>query len=107
MNEVLTGRELLSDGPADDERWLRIIFEEAGPDPTFTIRRSHADVLVAQLAMKLWWDSASYEAAKTKADRISPSNASCGRGREPLLRERSLLLKNMMLRLVHGLQPGA
>jgi hypothetical protein len=60
MNEVLTGRELFSDGPADDERQLRIIFDEAGPDPTFTIRRTHADVLVAQRAAKLGWDSASY-----------------------------------------------
>jgi hypothetical protein len=72
MNEVLAGRELFSDGPADDERWLRIIFDEAGPDPTFTIRRTHADVLIAQLATKLGWDSASYEAAKAEADRISP-----------------------------------
>jgi hypothetical protein len=72
MNEVLAGRELFSDGPADDERWLRIIFEEAGPDPTFTIRRTHADVLVAQLAVKLGWDNASYEAAKAEAYRRSP-----------------------------------
>ena len=72
MNEVLAGRELFSDGPADDERWLRIIFDEAGLDPTFTIRRTRADVLIAQLATKLGWDSASYEAAKAIADRISP-----------------------------------
>jgi hypothetical protein len=72
MNEVLAGRELFSDAPADDERWLRIIFEEAGPDPAFTIRRTHADVLIAQLAVKLGWDSASYEAAKAEANRISP-----------------------------------
>jgi hypothetical protein len=72
MNEILAGRELFSDAPADDERWLRIIFDEAGPDPAFTIRRTHADVLIAQLAMKLGWDSASYEAAKAVADRISP-----------------------------------
>jgi len=71
MNEVLGGRELFSDGPADDERWLRIIFDEAGLDPTFTIRRTHADVLIAQLATKLGY-SASYEAAKAVADRISP-----------------------------------
>ena len=31
MNEVLAG-ELFSDAPADDERWLRIIFDEAGLD---------------------------------------------------------------------------
>jgi hypothetical protein len=30
MNEVLAGRELFADAPADDERWLRIIFDEAG-----------------------------------------------------------------------------
>jgi hypothetical protein len=72
MNDVLAGRELFSDGPADDERWLRIIFEEAGPDPAFTIRRTRADVLVAQLAAKVGWDSASYEAAKAEADCTSP-----------------------------------
>jgi hypothetical protein len=68
MNEVLAGRELFSDGPADDERWLRIIFDEAGLDPTFTIRRTHADVLIAQIATKLGWDRASYEAAKAVVD---------------------------------------
>jgi len=66
-------KQLLAQGrPADDERWLRIIFDEAGPDPTFTIPRTHAGVLVAQLAAKLGWDSASYEAAKAEADRNSP-----------------------------------
>jgi hypothetical protein len=72
MNEVLASRELFSDGPADDERWLRIVFGEAGLHPTFTIRRTHADVLTSQLAAKLGWDSASYGAAKAEADRISP-----------------------------------
>ena len=73
MNEVLAGRELFSDGPADDERWLRIIFDEAGLDPAFTIRRTHADVLVGQLAAKLGWDSSNYEAAKAEVDRLSPT----------------------------------
>jgi hypothetical protein len=72
MNEVLADRELFSDAPADDERWLRIIFDEAGLDPAFTIRRTDADVLTSQLAAKLRWDSASYEAAKSEADRLSP-----------------------------------
>jgi len=72
MNEVLAGRELFSDAPADDERWLRIIFDEAGLHLAFTIRRTHADVLVAQLAAKLGWDSASHETAKSEADRNSP-----------------------------------
>jgi hypothetical protein len=72
MNEVLAGRELFSDAPHDDERWLRIIFDEAGLDPAFTIRRTHADVLVGQLAAKLGWDSASYQAVEAEADLISP-----------------------------------
>ena len=71
-NEVLAGRELFSDGPADDERWLRIIFDEAGLHPAFTIRRTYADVLTSQLAATLGWDSSSYEAAKAEADHISP-----------------------------------
>ena len=49
MNEVLAGRELFSDAPADDERWLRIILDEAGLDPAFTIRRTYADVLMRSL----------------------------------------------------------
>ena len=72
MNEVLAGRELFSDGPADDERWLRIIFDDAGLDPAFTIRRFHANVLTAELAAKLGWDSAAFEAAKSEAARLSP-----------------------------------
>ena len=72
MNEALAGRELFSDGPAEDERWLRVIFDEAGPEPTFTIRRTSADVLTAQLAAKLGWNTVSYEAAKAEADRSSP-----------------------------------
>jgi len=74
MNQVLAGRELFSDGPADDERWLRIIFDEAGLDPAFTIRRTYADVLTSQLAAKRGWDSASNEAAK--GPQFS-ENASC------------------------------
>ena len=60
MNEVLTGGELFSDAPADDERWLRIIFDEAGLDPAFTIRRTYAHMLIARLAAELGWASASY-----------------------------------------------
>ena len=72
MNEALAGRELFSDAPADDERWLRIIFDEAGLAPTFTIRKLHADVVLTQLAAKLGWDSTAYEAAKAEVACISP-----------------------------------
>ena len=52
--------------------WLRIIFDEAGLDPAFTIRKTYADVLIARLAAKLGWNSVSYDAAKAEADRNSP-----------------------------------
>ena len=72
MNQVLAGRELFSDAPGDDERWLGIIFDEAGLEPTFTVRRTHAEVLIAQLVVRLGWDSIRYQAAKIDADRVSP-----------------------------------
>jgi hypothetical protein len=72
MNDVLAGRELFSDGPDEDERWLRIVFDEAGLDPAFTIRRFHADVFLAQLAAQLGWASTAYRAAKQQAARLSP-----------------------------------
>ena len=37
MNEALAARDLFSDAPADDERWLRLIYDETGAEPTFTI----------------------------------------------------------------------
>jgi hypothetical protein len=67
-----SGSRTLLRRPADDKRWLRIIFDEAGLDPAFTIRRTYADVLTSQLAAKRGWDSSSYEAAKSEADHISP-----------------------------------
>jgi hypothetical protein len=72
MNEVLANRELFSDGPTDDERWLRILFDDAGAEPTFAISRLHTGVLTAQLAAEHGWDSTAYEAAKADAARISP-----------------------------------
>jgi len=54
MNTVLDGRELFSDA-LQDETWLRLLFDAAGPDPTFTIRRTdatyaRAKALAAELA---------------------------------------------------------
>lgn len=72
MNRSLPGRELFSDGPDEDERWLRIVFDEAGLDPAFTIRQFRADLLIDQLSARLGWGDAAYKAAKTEADRICP-----------------------------------
>lgn len=72
MNEVLAGRKLFSDSPVDDERWLRLIFDEANLMPAFAIQKLNAKALVAARAAKLGWDSARLEAAKTEADRVAP-----------------------------------
>ena len=72
MNRVLPDRELFSDGPDEDERWLRIVFDEAGLDPAFTIRKFRADLLIDQLATRLGWDDVAYRTAKAEADRIAP-----------------------------------
>lgn len=72
MNDVLAGRQLFSDSPPDDERWLRIIFDEAGVAPTFAISGLHADKLIEGLASELGWDSREVEAAKVEAHRLAP-----------------------------------
>jgi len=49
MNAALAGRELFADS-AYDENWLRLMFDAAGFEPVFTIRRMLADLLIAQRA---------------------------------------------------------
>lgn len=86
MNDVLAGRELFSDAPNDDEKWLFKIWQEAGipaftvddqtatvlPEPTFTIKRLNANNFIARLAIKLGLTAAEFEAAKAEAAHISP-----------------------------------
>ena len=67
MNAALAARELFSDSPMD-EVWVRQLFDDAGFDPMFTIRRTDANVLLAQLAREHRWDPASYEVAKPHRD---------------------------------------
>jgi hypothetical protein len=49
MNKALVGRELYSDSLMD-ENWLRQIFDEAGFEPDFTVRRTDARVLCQHAA---------------------------------------------------------
>lgn len=72
MNAALTGRELFSDAPGDDEHWLRTLFDEAGLDPAFTIRRLHADELLGNLAIERGWTLETYEVAKNEVNRRAP-----------------------------------
>jgi hypothetical protein len=71
MNNMLDGRELFSDSPLD-EVWLRCLFEEAGLDPSFTIRRMDAQVLIAELAANRGLYADAYVQAKAVAARLAP-----------------------------------
>jgi hypothetical protein len=72
MNQFLTGRVLYADSPVDDERWLKLLFSEAATEPSFGTSPLNADLLAAQLAATLGWDTARYENAKVEAALVSP-----------------------------------
>jgi hypothetical protein len=72
MNQVLGGRELFADSPVDDERWLKLFFDEAAIERRFSLGRVKADLLTAQLATAQGWDGARYEEMKAEAGRVSP-----------------------------------
>jgi hypothetical protein len=67
MNETLRDRELFADSPFD-ESWLSQMFDAAGLDPAFRVRRTDPAVLIEQLA----GDRAIYAEAKRHASRKAP-----------------------------------
>jgi len=67
MNSALARRELFSDSPYD-EAWLRQLFEAAGMEPTFTIRRTLAPALVEQTALDRGFDLARLRDAQIQAE---------------------------------------
>ena len=71
VNMALNGRELFSDAP-QDEAWLRLLFDAAGCEPAFTIRRTDARVLISQAAVHSGLDEAAYAHAKGLAIEMAP-----------------------------------
>lgn len=71
MNEVLDGRELFSDS-LQDEAWLRLLFDAAGLDPFFTVRRTSADILISQAAAGRGMDRATYASTEALAAEQAP-----------------------------------
>ena len=67
MNDTLRDSELFADSPFD-EAWLRQLFDTAGMEPEFSVRRTDPAVLIAGLA----GDRATYANAKRKALRTAP-----------------------------------
>jgi hypothetical protein len=68
MNRALGGRELFSDSPKD-ELWTRQVFDEAGVDPAFTMRRMDANVLLERAIAERGLDLARYRRVKEEAER--------------------------------------
>jgi hypothetical protein len=71
MNAALEGRELFSDAP-QDEAWLRLLFDAAGLEPTFIVRRTDARALISRVADDRGLDEAAYARAKTKVADLAP-----------------------------------
>jgi DNA polymerase III epsilon subunit-like protein len=71
MNRVLASRELFSDS-ALDEAWLRQVFDEAGLEPAFTIRRFDAIRLIVQLAAGRGITKGRFASAQREAQRLAP-----------------------------------
>lgn len=71
MNRTLGGRELFSDSP-HDEAWLRQMFDAAGLEPTFIIRRTDALALIARAARQRRLDADDWNHALELATRTAP-----------------------------------
>jgi hypothetical protein len=69
MNESLGGNELFADSPFD-EPWLQQLFDAAGIEAEFLVRRTDPAVLIGARA----GDRAIYAEAKRKALRMAPPN---------------------------------
>ena len=63
MNEALAGRELFSDDPAYDIRWLGQLFDAAGVQQNFVVSETPARHFLELLATKNNFDSAQFERA--------------------------------------------
>jgi hypothetical protein len=70
-NMALGGRELFSDAP-QDEAWLRLSFDAAGLEPTLTIRRTDARVLISRAAAHCGPDEAACVRARALATGTAP-----------------------------------
>lgn len=71
MNTSLNGRELFSDAPRD-EAWLRLMFDAAGLEPAFMVRRTDARILISQAAVDRGLDDAAYGRARVLAAEMAP-----------------------------------
>jgi hypothetical protein len=72
MNQALNRRELFADSPVDDERWLKLLFDEAAVERQFELGHLKAGVLIEQLASAQGCDKCGYDEAREEASRLAP-----------------------------------
>lgn len=61
MNKALAGRELFSEDPAFDVRWLRQLFDAAGVEPAFVVNETTVYCLLERLAGEANVDSEQFQ----------------------------------------------
>jgi hypothetical protein len=71
MNIVLAGRELFADSPFDEASLLQM-FDAAGLEPTFRVRKLLATLHVQKLADELSVPASSFIQMQRASERISP-----------------------------------
>lgn len=71
MNRSCADRELFADSPLD-EGWLQQLFDAAGIDQNFTVRRTSAEILITQLANKLFISKDALRDMQEKANLLAP-----------------------------------
>ena len=71
MNSVLRGRELFADSPFD-ETWLMQVFDAAGLEPEFHIRKYLADLYIQERSAQLGILTATFARLQETANRLSP-----------------------------------
>ena len=74
MNRVLEASELFSVHPTD-EAALKRIFEAARIEPAFELRKTHAEVLIGELAQLRSMTNRTMARARRKAELLSPLDA--------------------------------
>ena len=70
MNEALAGRQLFSDSPMD-EAWIMCLFEESADDPAFTIRRTGAEMLIAERAAQIGCNAHALQSIRKETNRLA------------------------------------
>jgi hypothetical protein len=71
LNTAVAGRDVFADSPFD-EAWLNQLFDAAGLEPTFQLRRMLADLYIDANARRLGLDQPAIDTLHSRADEVAP-----------------------------------